>query len=209
MPAAAADTDAGAERLIVQVRDVGALDAVPGGVRSQRAVGLAGTHVLEVAASRSDAVRAALARHPDVVYVEADAQVHAFGRTPNDPLWEDQWGARRIEAPAAWTHGTGTETTTVAVLDTGVNPHEDLDGALLTGWNTIDGTADVTDRDGHGTAVAGVAAARGDNGTGIAGICWSCKVSPSRCWTTRDPATTPPSPRASPGRPIRAPTSST
>jgi subtilisin family serine protease len=73
----------------------------------------------------------------------------------------------------------------IAVLDTGVEgTHEDMSGKLLPGCSVIGGFTEsscgsnVDDNNGHGTGVAGTAAARTNNGLGAAGICWNCPILP-------------------------------
>jgi subtilisin family serine protease len=53
-------------------------------------------------------------------------------------------------------------------------------GAVGPGHDFLDGDGDVADVNGHGTAVAGVAAARANNGLGAAGACWACRLMPLR-----------------------------
>ncbi|MCU1590671.1 MAG: peptidase and in, kexin, sedolisin [Frankiales bacterium] len=96
-----------------------------------------------------------------------------------DPLRSHQWGLDEIHAAQAWklTRGEGV---TVAVIDSGVDfQHPDLQGALLQGKD-FTGTGTVTDDCGHGTEVAGVIAARADNGIGIAGVAPRAKILPLR-----------------------------
>lgn len=118
--------------------------------------------------------------------------------TPNDPLYRGQWGLAQIEAPSGWKVVTGTPGTTIAVIDSGiesshsdlasrlwVNPGEiagnsiddDMNGFVddVNGWNFVDRSKILTD-DGQGTRVAGVAAAAGNNGVGIAGVCLNCRI---------------------------------
>lgn len=100
-------------------------------------------------------------------------------RTPNDPLWRDAWSLQKVDAPGAWGFGTGSPETIVAVVDTGVDTsHPDLAGALVPGWDFVGDDGDASDDHGHGTAVAGVIAARSDNGIGVASACWSCSIMP-------------------------------
>jgi thermitase len=58
--------------------------------------------------------------------------------------------------------------------------HPDLAGAVDSGFDFVDGDEETTDRQGHGTAVAGIAAARANNGIGAAGACWNCRILPLR-----------------------------
>jgi thermitase len=101
------------------------------------------------------------------------------GVVPNDPWWSAEWGLARIGMPALWQHTLGDPSTVIAVVDTGVDAGEpDLAGAVLTGYDAVDGTSAVGDVAGHGTLVAEVAAGRGDNDVGGAGICWRCSILP-------------------------------
>jgi subtilisin family serine protease len=96
---------------------------------------------------------------------------------PNDPLWGDSWSLSKVRAPAAWRLTSGSAQTVVAVLDTGVDRnHEDLQGAFVDGWDAVNEDADPTDDHGHGTLVAGVIAARSNNGLGGVGACPRCSV---------------------------------
>lgn len=99
--------------------------------------------------------------------------------TPTDPLWGEQWGAALIKAPTAWGITKGAPSITVAVLDTGVDQTQpDLQGAFVPGYDFVNDDNDPSDDQGHGTAVAGIVAARADNGVGGAGLCPRCSVMP-------------------------------
>jgi hypothetical protein len=99
---------------------------------------------------------------------------------PSDPL-ATSWTYEAARLPAAWDITTGSETVVVAVVDSGVQAsHPDLAGAVVPGYDFVDLDADASDGNGHGTAVAGIAAARANNGLGAAGACWSCRILPIR-----------------------------
>jgi hypothetical protein len=80
--------------------------------------------------------------------------------------------------PAAWGVSLGSPDVVIAVLDTGVDPVPDLEGAILQGRDILRGSDDTSDPEGHGTVVAEVAVARIDNGVGAAGICPRCSILP-------------------------------
>jgi subtilisin family serine protease len=102
----------------------------------------------------------------------------------NDPLFAQQWGLDQINAPEAWTRAQGSGVT-IAVLDTGVDlQHPDLQSKLVTGTDLQAGRNDCPpgpqDENGHGTHVAGIAAAATDNGIGVAGTAPAAKIMPVR-----------------------------
>lgn len=123
------------------------------------------------------AAAASLATSPVVAFAEPNYLRRAL-LFPNDPGLESQWALHNIDAFAAWDITTGGEIT-VAVLDTGVSPsHPDLEGKVLPGYNAIQDNDASHDNNGHGTAVAGLLAARANNERGIAGLCWGCRILP-------------------------------
>lgn len=98
---------------------------------------------------------------------------------PNDPYTKAlAWPTNQLQLMHAWDLTAGSPNVTIAVLDTGVSNVPDLRGALLPGIDLVNGDGDASDDNGHGTAVAGVAAARSNNGIGIAGVCGRCSVLP-------------------------------
>ncbi len=143
----------------------------------------------------SAAVLAALQAQPGVTLVEADARVH-LDSAPTDPFWNTdpyvglgQWGAKKIFLDRALDLVPPTLTpVTVAVIDTGVDAtHADLAGAVIAGASFLSSISPAcvsggypggTDDNSHGTHVAGVIAARSNNGIGIAGIAQNARVMP-------------------------------
>ena len=101
--------------------------------------------------------------------------------TPNDPAWPAQWAQRTIQVDRVWPVTTGTPNVIIATIDTGVDASTpDLAGALAPGWDFVWDDPIAEDTHGHGTHVASVIAARGNNGIGMAGHCWGCLVMPIR-----------------------------
>jgi thermitase len=146
--------------------------------------------VVQVPPGQEEAYRKKLAGSPGVLFVEPNYILTATADYyPNDPLFppnsyylEGQWGPVQIQAPAAWGSGvTGSSAVTLAVIDSGVDAsHPDLSGRLMAGYDFYQNDAIPQDECGHGTHVTGIAAANGDNSTGIAGIDWSVRVLPVR-----------------------------
>ena len=99
---------------------------------------------------------------------------------PNDPVWAEQLGVRQIGLPQVWETTTGDPGVIIATVDTGANLIPDLEGALVPGYDFVDNDFEAEDTHNHGTRVASVIAARGNNGIGMAGHCWGCRVLPIR-----------------------------
>ncbi len=98
----------------------------------------------------------------------------------NDAYWSKLWGIRKIGADKAWATGRGRGIT-IAVVDTGVDPtHEDLARNVVAGRDIIAGDNTPRDENGHGTHVAGIAAAVMGNGLGVAGVAPDAKIMPVR-----------------------------
>lgn len=136
---------------------------------------------------------------PCVARAEPDAVVRALA-TPDDPLFGGAWNLAAIGAPSAWDVSYGASSVVVGVIDTGIVAHPDLDLQRVGGYDFVsDPTAagdgdgrdpDPTDagaldnRDGtsswHGSHVAGIVAARANDGYGLPGVAPGCRVMPLR-----------------------------
>lgn len=128
------------------------------------------TLVLSVPASRAQQARRELTARPDVTSV---VFAHRLSKTmlPNDAGWSSQSVyLSAVQAPAAWDVTHGSAAVRIAVIDSGVDvTHPDLAGKVVGTYNAVDAGTDVTDADGHGTAVSGIAAAVTNDASGIAG----------------------------------------
>lgn len=153
-----------------------------------------------------DHVIEALELDPRVSYVSVNG-FHGAQTTPNDPQFSAQWDLNpipvSIHATVAWDAFTGNGSTLVAVFDSGVDiNHPDLKSRIWTNTAEIPGDGldndrngvvddlhgasfaasttsnDVSDSQGHGTAVAGIIGATGNNGVGIAGVNWATRILP-------------------------------
>lgn len=113
-----------------------------------------------------------------VAAVETDDQLVAYDLTPNDPAFGTQWGLTQAGFPALWGAVPNASTQVIAILDTGVTPIPELATVLLPGIDLINNDNDPTDDNGHGTKVAALAGARGNDGVSVAGGCWDCKILP-------------------------------
>ena len=120
--------------------------------------------------------------HPEMI----KGKVHYF--IPNDTYYDEQWhlynsgkdGAvlrADINVESAWDITRGSVTTRVGIADDGIMwNHEDLIGNYIMGYDFAKGTTDTSPQsyEWHGTAVAGLAVGKGDNGVGISGTCPNC-----------------------------------
>lgn len=139
-----------------------------------------GTDFVVVPTDGQDPVElvAQLDADPRVAEVQLNYVRTADGWT-DDPLLDVAWPYfYTTRLPRAWDLANGTGTV-IAVVDTGVDAtHEDLAGRVLAGYDFVNGDANPADDNGHGTAVAGTAAARGNNAIGIVGAAWNASVLP-------------------------------
>jgi serine protease len=142
-----------------------------------------------------------IAANANVEYVEIDQTLHAV-LTPNDTEYSNQWSVvdadAGIRADKAWDLGSGAGVV-VAVIDTGITNHSDLNANVLPGYDFITDVASANDGNGrdadasdpgdsdgvdasswHGTHVAGTIAAIANNAKGVAGVAFNAKVVPVR-----------------------------
>jgi subtilisin family serine protease len=99
------------------------------------------------------------------------------GLQPNDPnyIQQDQWCHQKMESEEAWKITTGGTTANgieivTGVVDGGFYDHEDLQNVFIEPYNTA--------TDNHGTHVAGIIGANGNNGKGVVGVNWDIKIIP-------------------------------
>lgn len=79
---------------------------------------------------------------------------------------------------SAWNRTHGDPNLVIAVLDSGIDPHPEIAGRILPGRNVPDNTTITVDECNHGTHVAGILAATGNNAAGMAGVTWNAKLLP-------------------------------
>ena len=151
------------------------------GAKLIRPISVADTYLVELLPTRGVTVESAVTRSstiPGIVYATPNYRVYPCA-VPNDAMWNQLWGMRMINMPSAWDIEKGKDTVIVAVLDTGVSPtHPDLQGRLLPGRDTAEDDNDpapspADPESGHGTHVAGIIAAQGNNSIGVVGVCWN------------------------------------
>jgi serine protease len=163
---------------------------------------------LDAAATKELAIEL-MKQDPSIIEVIPDTLKHKT-MVPNDPAYAQQWhyknGPGGLNLEPAWDIATG-DGIVVAVLDTGITPHSDLNANIIPGYDFIvdpevsvdgdgrdadpndpgdwhDGECDLfgqpDDSSWHGTHVAGTIAAVTNNATGVAGVAHGAKVQPVR-----------------------------
>lgn len=148
-----------------------------GGGKARR-VGRSELRIVELPVGAERAMVQRLSRHPHVKFAELDAIV-PLGSS-NDPYFGSQWHLGKVRSDSAWLMSAG-QGVTIAILDTGVDgSHPDLRERMVAGYNFYSGNADSSDVYGHGTAVAGTAAATLNNGAGVASPAGQARIMPLR-----------------------------
>jgi subtilisin family serine protease len=128
--------------------------------------------------------REQLLNDPQVAFVEPNYLLTVYsGPTgpvvPNDENYKQQWGPSKVGADQTWNTLTTGGPIVIAMLDTGVSPtHPDLKDQLRPGFDFIGNDPNPSDDNGHGTFTAGIVAAVGNNGIGVAGMTWGARVMP-------------------------------
>ena len=185
-PASAGDTGFWAKgRILVETRaglddtELSKILSRHGG-RSVRRMHKTQVHVVTLPAGADERVAAELLRRdPQIKSAEIDKLI-APDQVGNDVYYARAWHLPTIQAPSAWDTSLGAGVT-IAILDSGVDgAHPDLQGKLVPGWNFFDRNANTSDVYGHGTKVAGSAAAASNNATGVTGVAWNAKIMPVR-----------------------------
>ena len=160
--------------------------------------GLDRYYQIEVPAhTNTPAMAAELAAFADTFEsVQLDGVGGIAATIPNDTSFGTQWNMLNtgqsggtigadIHATLAWDITQGVSTVTIGMLDTGVQAnHPDLTGKVLTGWNTVNNNNVTNDLNGHGTHTSGIAAARGNDSTGVAGVNWNVMILPVQVVTS-------------------------
>lgn len=128
-----------------------------------------------------------LETNEDYLYVGPDHYVYMCA-TPNDEDYSQQWGLPKISAPTAWdTRTKAISSVHVGVVDTGIQAnHPDLVNQIYSSKHrdfttgvtdgTIVAVENLVDPNGHGTHVAGIIGAQGDNSIGGTGVCWDINL---------------------------------
>ncbi len=178
-----------AGRLLVQPRpglSLAELDRIltPHGGRRGQVIKQINVHIIELPPqANAVAVADALRNNRHLKFAEVDGVLPPLFY-PNDPRYPNEWHLPKIGAGTAWDSAQGNGVT-IAILDSGVDTtHPDLAPQLVPGWNHYDNNGNVTDVTGHGTAVAGIAAAAGNNSTGVASVSFGSRIMPLRVTDT-------------------------
>ncbi|MFY2564382.1 S8 family peptidase [Corallococcus terminator] len=144
-----------------------------------------------------------LAAVPGVRYTDRNLRMYKTA-VPDDKGYGLQWHYPTINLPAAWDIESGADGVVVAVIDTGIVSHPDLNSHVVQGYDMIADPTNAGDGNGrdanpldeggdepqggsswHGSHVAGTVAAVTNNGTGVAGVAWNAQILPVRVLGTK------------------------
>ena len=176
------------------------LRASHGARRKRQLRGESAVEKLEVLGGQNvETVAQLLSLNPDVEFAEPNFLINKDDLGTSDPRFDEQWALRNtgqgggqfgsdINVTTAWQTTSGSESTTIAVIDSGVDlTHPDLTNNRwenptpgpnddFNGWDYITESGVIRDEQGHGTAIAGIIAAQGNNGIGISGVMWRASL---------------------------------
>ena len=111
-----------------------------------------------------------------------DKPLLTLSKKPNDTYYVDgsQWAIDKISLPQAWHYTTGSSTVTVGIIDSGIDStHPDLKNRVNVNLSKSFGDTvsnPLEDNSGHGTHIAGIIGAQGNNDLGITGACWNVNL---------------------------------
>ena len=174
------------------------LDEVGGTIVNESKL-VPGLFAVEIDVTVDIALNILSSKRNSIKYVEPIYIVKAFDTIPNDPMYNDLYGMDQIHAPQAWDSHVGDQEFIIAVIDTGVDyNHQDLVANMWTNPGEIPGNgqdddgngyvddvhgydfsnydSDPMDGNGHGTHCSGTIGGVGDNGIGVAGVNWRCRI---------------------------------
>jgi len=119
-----------------------------------------------------------------VVYGEPN-YIYRTSLVPDDTYYNYQYAPQHCSAEKGWDITVGSPDIVIAIVDTGINGlHCEFAGKMVPGYDFFLDTPltgyENSDNMGHGTHVSGIAAATGNNGIGIAGVAWNCRLMPVR-----------------------------
>lgn len=155
------------------------------GLRLERSIGFeSGVHEVSFAPTDAARIAGALAELTTADVVAVNGR-YTLSRTPNDALYRQYQAVMGssvsggCNAERAWDVRTDGSAVLVAVTDTGVDDaHVDLAGNIAPGGKDFTGKGSYSDGNSHGTHVAGTIGALGNNGLGVAGVCWRARILP-------------------------------